>query len=186
MAKVGRLVKESSVTEISRRLSEQPNFFVATMSRVSAPDADGFRQKLAGSRSRLVMVKRRLGARAIEPLKLPALSEWLTGSVGFVLAGDDVLQTAKLLVEFHKAHEEHMTLRGALIDGQLLDATRIKQLASLPPKPVLLAEVLWTIESPLADVIFTIERLIGDVAWFAEQVAAKKSTQSGGVPNSTA
>ena len=176
MAKVGRLVKESSVAEVTKRLSERPNFFIATMTRIPAPDADGFRRKLAASRSRLVMVKRRLGQRVIEPLKLPTLAEWLTGSVGFVLAGDDALQTAKMLVEFHKAHEEHMTLRGAVIDGQLLDASRVKQLAGLPPRPVLLAHVLGTIEAPLADVIFTIKRLIGDIAWVAEQAAQRPET----------
>lgn len=174
MAKVGRMVKEASVAEVTKSLTEQPNFFIARMNRLPAPDTDGFRRKLSTSRSRLVMVKRRLGLRVVEPLKLPTLAEWLTGSVGLVLAGDDVLQTAKTLVEFRKTREEQVVLRGAVIDGQLLDASRVEQLAHLPPRPGLLAEVVGTIEAPLADVIWTIERLIGDVAWLAEQVATTK------------
>ena len=174
MAKVGRLVKESSAHEVGASLSERPNFFVTKVGRLSAPEADSFRQKLRASQASLLMVKRRLGQRVIEPLKLTGLAELLEGSVGFVLSGEDVLQTAKILVEFRKGREEQLTVRGAVIDGQLWDPARVEQLAKLPPKPVLLAEVVSMLESPIAGVIFTIEQLLGDVAWLAEQAAENK------------
>ena len=175
MASVGRLVKESMVEEISTELSKRPDFFVTAVNRLPASEADLFRRKLSASQARLVVIKRRLGRRAIESLKLSGLAELLEGSVGLVLPGADVLPIAKLIVEFIKTHEEQVAVRGAVIDGQVLDKSRVEQLAHLPPKPVLLAQVVATIESPLADVIVTIERLIGDVAWTAEQAAAKKS-----------
>lgn len=174
MAKVGQLVKESTTSEISARLGERPNFFIASVNRLSSPDTDLLRRQLFGLQARLLMVKRRLGRRTLDGLKVAGLPELLEGTVGIVLAADDVAATAKLLVDFRKGHEEQLTLRGGLIDGQLLDKVRIEALAQLPPKPVLLAQVLGTIEAPLADVIFTIERLIGDVAWLAEQAAAQK------------
>ena len=174
MAKVGRLVKESSAHEVGASLSERPNFFIANVGRLSAPETDSFRQKLHASQARLLMVKRRLGLRVVEPLKLTGLSELLEGSIGFILSGDDVLLTAKIVVEFRKGREEQLAVRGAVIDGQLWDPARVEQLAKLPPKPVLLAEVVGMLESPIAGVIFTIEQLIGEVAWLAEQAAEKK------------
>lgn len=174
MAKVGRLVKESTIRELETRLAERPNFFVTVVNRLPAPETDVLRQRLARSHSRLLMLKRRLGLRALEPLKLEGLTALLEGSVGLVLSGDDILQTAKLIVEFRKSHEEQVLVRGGVIDGQLVDARRVEELASLPPKPVLLAQVVATIESPLADVVFTIERLIGDVSWIIEQRANQK------------
>ena len=178
MPNVGRMVKESSVEELSTQLAEQPNFFVTAVNRLSAPEADTLRQKLYASRSHLVVVKRRLGERALQGLNVAGLKELLEGSIGLVLSGDDVLQTAKLIVEFRKTHEEQLSVRGAVIDGQLLDQSRVEQLAQLPPKPVLLAQVVATIESPIADLIFTIERLIGDIAWIAEQAVAKKPAEA--------
>jgi len=174
MANIGRMVKESIVEELTSELSERPNFFVTTINRLAAPDADTFRQKLFGANAKLVMVKRRVGQRAIDQLKLAGVTDLFEGSVGVILTGDDVLPTAKLIVEFRKAHEEQMALQGAVVDGQLLDRSRVEQLASLPSKPVLLAQVLGTIEAPMADVIFTVERLIGDLAWIAEQAAGTK------------
>ncbi|MBI4342605.1 MAG: 50S ribosomal protein L10 [Candidatus Omnitrophica bacterium] len=178
MAKVGRMVKESSVAEVAARLSERPNFFVTSLTRLPASDADLFRRKLSTSQAKLVMVKRRLSHRALEPLKISGLSELLEGSVGVILAGEDFLQVAKVLIDFHKGREEQLIVRGAVIDGQLLDKSRVQELASLPSKPILLAHVVATLEAPIADVIFTIEQLIGELAWVTEQAAAKQPTQT--------
>ena len=177
MAKVGRMVKEDSVREIATRLSGRPNFFITGINRLSAPNADTLRRQLFGSNARLLVVKRKLGQRAVGGLSVAGLSELLQGSVGIVLADADVPATAKLLVEFRKTHEEQLAVRGAVVDGQLLDASRVEELAQLPPKPVLLAQVVAVIESPIADVIFTLERLIGDIAWLAEQAASQKPNQ---------
>ena len=178
MAKVGRLVKESIAQELGTTLTERPNFFVTTVTRLTATDADTFRQKLHISKARLLLVKQRVGKRVITPLNIAGLPELLEGSVGLVLAGEDIPSAAKILMEFRKTHEDQLVIRGGVVDGRLLDRTRVQELADLPPKPVLLALVVATLESPIADVIFTIERLIGDLAWLAEQAATTKPAES--------
>lgn len=174
MPNVGRLVKESAVKEVSEQLAQRPDFLVASVNRLTAVEADSLRQKLFASQARLVMIKQTLGKRLFEQQNLSAVTELFEGSVGIILPGEEILPAAKVLVEFIKTHEEKLAVRGGFIEGVLLDKQRVEQLASLPPRPVLLAQVVVTIESPLADVIFTLERLIGDVMWAAEQAAAQK------------
>ena len=174
MANIGRMVKESAVKELSTRLSERSNVLVTTINRLPATEADTLRKKLHGSQARLLIIKRTLGKRALDQLHIAGVTELFEGSVGLVLADDDVLTAAKTIVEFVKAHEDQLAVRGGRVDGMLLDKGRVEQLASLPPKPMLLAQVVVTIESPLADLIFTTERLIGDLIWAADQAAAKK------------
>ncbi len=174
MATAGRLVKASLLSELSATLAERPNFFVTSVNRLPASEANALRQKLFASRAHMMMVQRRLGLRAIESLNIAGLNDLFEGSIVLVLPGEDALPTAKLIVEFIKTHEGQLAVRGGILDGQLLDPKRVEELASLPPKPMLLAQVVATLESPLADVIFTLERLIGDIAWLAEQAAEKK------------
>ena len=174
MPNIGRLVKETAVKELSDRLSQRPDFLVASVNRLSAGEADSLRQKLFVSQARLVMMKRSLGKRMLEQRNLSAVTELFDGSVGFVLPGEEVLPAAKVLVEFIKTREEKLAVRGGFIDGMLLDKASVEHLASLPPKPVLLAQVVGTIEAPMADVIFTLERLIGDLIYAADQAAEKK------------
>jgi len=182
MANIGHMVKEQMAADIALALGEQPNVFVASVNRLPASETDSLRKKLSGSQARLLMVKRRLGKRVAEQLKLTGLAELIEGSVGLVLVGDDVLPAAKTLIEFTKGHEEQLVVRGGFVDGQVLDKSRVVELAGLPPKPVLLAQVLGMIEAPMSDLIFTVEQLIGDVAWIAEQAAASKPAAEQPVP----
>ena len=189
MAKVGRLVKETMINELSTQLGEQPNFFVTRINRLTSTDADALRQKLFGSQASLVMIKQKLGKRAVEGLKIPGLIDLFEGSVGIVLPGEDVLPVAKVIVDFIKTHEEQLSVRGGFIEGTVLDKQRVEHLASLPSKPVLLAQVVFTIEAPMTDLIFTIERLVGDVMWAVEQAATKKpqpAPQSEGLADAAA
>ena len=182
MAKVGRMVKEASVAELSSRLFERPNFFVTSISRLQAADADSLRQKLFGAQGRLVLVKRRLGQRALQALNIAGLDTLVDGSVGVVLSGEDVLLTAKVLMEFHKGREEQLAVRGAVIDGQLLDPRRVKELADLPAKPILLVRVIGTVEAPIANVITTVERLIGDIIRGIDQLVIKRAAEAPAAP----
>ena len=173
MAGIGRAVKASIVEELSGALDKRPNLIVASFGRLPASEADALRKQLHASQARLLLVSRRLSLRSVERLKLPGLADLLQGSVGFVLPGEDVVLVAKVVVDFTKTHEEQLVIRGAVVEGQVLDRQRVEQLASLPSKPVLLAQVVGAIESPIADVIVTLERLIGDLIYGIEQVASK-------------
>lgn len=174
MAKVGRTLKESMVEELAKQFAGQPNVFVTRVNRLTASDADALRQKLHASRGTLVMVKRRIALRMLERLSLGGIQELLEGSVAFVFTAGDALPIAKGLMEFVTSHEDQLAVRGAWVDGQLLDTARIDAMAKLPPRAILLAEVVGTVELPLADLIGTIERLIGDMAWVVEQAAAQR------------
>lgn len=182
MPKVGRLVKETLVQEITTRLTERQHFVVTTVNHLSAPEADDLRRKLSAFQAEFVLVKRSLGLIAIEQLKISKIDELLRGQVGFILPGEDLAQTLKAVVEFIKTHEDKLGVRGAWVDGQVMDKHTVEQLAALPPRPVLLAQVVGTLEAPIADVIFTIERLLGDIAWIAEQASEKKPQPAAETP----
>jgi len=172
--KVGRLMKEQMLEDLSRQLGERPNLFVTQVNRLSASGANTFRQQLHASGARFLVVKRRLGQRALASLKVDGVADLLEGSVGLVLPHAEGEIIAKLIAEFIKANVGQLTIRGAVLDGQVMDRQRVEELASLPPKAILLAQVVLTIESPMADVIFTVERLIGDVAWIIEERAKQR------------
>ncbi len=177
MPSVGRVVKERMVEELATRVGES-HVLVTSVSRLSAAEADALRQKLRSSRARLIMMKRRLGLRTLERLNLAALGSLLEGTVGFVVTAGEATPIAKELIDFSKAHENQLQVRGGWVDGQLLDSTQVEALAQLPPKPMLLADVIATLESPLAGLIFTIEQVVGDMIWVVEQRAGQAPAQA--------
>lgn len=174
MAKVGRLVKELAVRELATALSERQDFFVTAVGNLQAVEADALRKRLQGAHSRLFMAKRTFSLRSLSELKLDSLQELLAGSVAFVLPGEEVAQVAKLIVEFAKAHGGKLIIRGGWVDGQRLDSKRVEELASLPPKPTLMAHVIGSLEAPITSLIFGIEGLLSELVWVLEAAAKKR------------
>lgn len=179
MAKVGRLIKESMVEELTTELSQRQNFFVAGVGRLSAVEADTLRKRLHGVQARVLMVKRTLGRQGLMALKLNDLESLLQGSVALVIPGEDLVPAAKLLADFAKVDEDKLVVRGGFVEGQLLDKRRFTELANLPSRPQLLAELIGSLESPMTDVVMTIERLVGELAWVIEEAAKTKPEQGG-------
>ncbi len=174
MAKVGRLVKDMIVQELSMVLKDRPSFFVTSLGPLQAVEADGLRKRLRGANARMVMVKRTLGLRGITGVPADDIKGLFSGSVALVLPGEDIIPAAKLLVDFAKANQEKVSVRGGWVDGQLLDAKRFEQYANLPSKPQLIADVIGGIEAPLANLIFTIESVLGELPWILEEAGKKQ------------
>ena len=177
MAKVGRLVKELMVQELTTALTTRPNFFVASLGSLSAAETDTLRKRLRTSQAQVLMVKRTLGLHGLSAMNLDDAKPLWEGSVALVLPGEDIIPVAKLLMDFAKENQDKLTVRGGLVEGQVLDRKRFEELAGLPPKPQLIARLVGILESPLADLVFTVEAVLGEIAWVLEE-ASKTTSQS--------
>ena len=187
MAKVGRLVKELMVRELTEALRERPSFFVASMGPLQAVEADTLRKRLRTVNARLFRVRRTLGLQGFKSLQIDgSTTAMLEGSVGLVLPGEDIVPAAKLLVDFAKDHQEKLAVRGGLVEGQVLDKKGLEFLASLPSKPQLIAELIGVLESPITDLILTLEGALGELPWVIEEASKSRKADSPDEPPAAA
>lgn len=186
MAKIGRMVKDLMMQELTAELRERSNFFVASVGRLSANETDTLRKRLRTTQSRMLMVKRTLGAQGLSALKLDAAGGLLSGSVALILPGEDLVPVAKILVDFAKADQEKLSLKGGWVEGQLLDRQRLEELASLPPRPQLIAQAIFAIEGPLSDLVLTLEAVLSELVFVLEQAEKAKSAPAQEASGTTA
>ena len=62
---------------------------------------------------------------------------------------EDAVAAAKVVADFAKTNDK-MVIRGGVYSGKALDANGVKQLASIPSKEVLLAQLLGLMQSPIS------------------------------------
>ena len=97
-----------------------------------------------------MLVKNRLLKRVLEESKgikdLP-----ITGSTA-VASSDDPVSLAKVIAEFLKENNGP-EIKDGILGDQLVSADKIKELAQLPPREVLLARVVGSIASPLSGIV---------------------------------
>lgn len=178
MAKVGRLVKDVMVQELTEAFQASQSFFVASMGPLSAAESDTLRKRLRGSKARVLMIKRTLGLQGMTALKLDGAGDLFQGSIALVFPGEDLIPSAKLLADFAKDHKEKLSVRGGFVEGQVLDGARFQELANLPPKPQLIAQLIGVLESPVSNVVWTLESVLSEVAWVLEEASKTVKRES--------
>ena len=88
-----------------------------------------------------------LALRATNQSGLP--SGVLRGPTGVVI-GPDPVAAAKVLSDFARENEQKPEVKGGLLDGRPIDTAQVKQLASLPSREQMLAELGAGLQSPMA------------------------------------
>ena len=102
------------------------------------------------------IAKNNLVRLAIRDTAYQALEDFLTGPNGWVFAYDDPVGLSKALVRFADQNQA-LTIKGAVLDGALLEPAQVKGLATLPTLPELQAQVLSLMQAPASRLLRTIQ-----------------------------
>jgi large subunit ribosomal protein L10 len=96
----------------------------------------------------LSVLKNTLARRAVAGSAFEVVSDQMTGPLiyGFSV---DAVAAAKVVADFAKTNDK-LVIRGGALSGKALDVNGVKQLASIPPKEVLLAQLLGLMQSPIS------------------------------------
>jgi large subunit ribosomal protein L10 len=66
-----------------------------------------------------------------------------------------------------------LEIRGALLDGQVLPADDVKALAALPPREVVLAQLLGVLQAPATQLLRTLNEPAAMLARLADALAKR-------------
>jgi len=111
------------------------------------------------------VVKNTLARRAADAAGYKDLEAELKGPVAIAFGNDDLSLPARLINEFVRTTRLKLDVVGGLVEGRVFDRDQIKQLADLPSREVLLAQLLGTLQSPVGQLVgimqTPVQQLIG-------------------------
>jgi large subunit ribosomal protein L10 len=111
------------------------------------------RGKLRESDVEYRVIKNTLARRAAEAAGYAALKDELKGPVAIAFGYDDLSVAAKLINDFVKTTRLKLDVVGGLVEGRVFSAQQVKQLADLPSRDVLIAQLMGTLQSPVAQLV---------------------------------
>ena len=111
------------------------------------------RGKLRGADVEYRVIKNTLARRAAEAAGYPALKEELKGPVAVALGYDDLSVASKLINEFVRTTRLKLDVVGGLVEGRVFSPEQMKQLADLPSRETLIAQLMGTLQSPVAQLV---------------------------------
>ena len=119
---------------------------------MTAGEATEVRRRLRAVRGELRVAKNTLIRRAIKDTAFTALDDKLGGPVGLILSFADPVELAKTVTGMRELGDK-FKLRGGVLDGKPLTGEEIQALAALPPREVVLAQLLGLIMAPATQVV---------------------------------
>lgn len=134
-----------ALVDLKERLTSS-DFLISTgFTGLNVSMMNEFRRKLESQGLQYRVVKNTLASLAADELGTPEVKQLLTGPTGLVMGKGDAAEAAKLLTEHIRATRITMPVNGALVDGQVLSPQQLNALATMPPKPVIMAQLMGQI-----------------------------------------
>ena len=183
--KFGKMCKERMIEEIALRIKENPDFFVTSYMGSSSSDLELLRRNLKKLSARYFVVKNSTLKVVFNKLKLETMVPLIEGGVGMSLCGKDIISTCKTLVTFAKDHDK-FKVKAAFIDGKCVSPERIKELAALPTREVLLARVVGGIKSPITGFVNVLGGTLRKFVYVVDAIKTKKQTTAESAQQSAA
>lgn len=171
--------KKIIIDELFERVNASPFVIVVDYAGTTVPQFATLRDKLRAAGSECHVAKNTYMRAALNNAGLPDISAELVGQTAFITGESDVCSAARSVKEFAKdAGKKDEVFKCGILDGEILDVAKLKTLADLPSREVLLAQLLGVIKEPATQIARVLnEKIIKDggegVSAPAEEAAAE-------------
>ena len=172
---MNRSEKAQEITSLSERFGRAKAAFLIDFKGMTVEQVTQLRKKLRPTGAEMKVVRNTLALRALKdhPATDKALSDSFVGTNAVVFAFEEAAAPAKVLADFAKDIEQ-MQLKSGVMDGRNLSEAQVKQLASLPGKNELRAQLLGVLSAPMSKFLGTLQAVPGG---FARVLNAYKEKQ---------
>ncbi|GHC87317.1 50S ribosomal protein L10 [Pseudorhodoferax aquiterrae] len=145
---LNRSEKEAVITEVTGLAANAQTLVMAEYRGITVADMTRLRSTARSAGVSLSVLKNTLARRAVAGSPFEVASDQMTGPLiyGFSV---DAVAAAKVVSEFAKTNDK-LVIRGGAFAGKALDVNGVKQLANIPSKEVLLAQLCGLLMSPIS------------------------------------
>jgi len=152
--------KIAAVQEMTETLSRSSVVIGADYRGLTVEEVTALRRAMREAGVEIQVVKNTLFLRAAEAAGMPGLGELAEGPTAIIYGFDDPLAPIKTVVEYQRQARNAFQARKAYMDGEVIPAGRLSDLASLPPKNVMIAELVGALQSPITNLVYLLQATI--------------------------
>jgi len=145
---LNRSEKEAVVAEVAGLAAQAQTLVMAEYRGITVADMIKFRANARSQGVSLSVLKNTLARRAVAGTAFESVADQMTGPLIYGFSTDAVA-AAKVVADFAKTNDK-LVIRGGAFAGKALDVNGVKQLASIPSKEVLLAQLCGLLMSPMS------------------------------------
>jgi large subunit ribosomal protein L10 len=140
--------KEKEVAAIKAKIDQSKSVIMFDYRGLTVLEDTQLRNALRKEKVEYKVIKNRLMLRALNDAGYPGFDKVLEGPTAVAFGLEDAVAPAKILAETAKKLNK-TKLKGGVAEGRKLNEAEVLSLAKMPAKPVLVAQLLGLLTSPM-------------------------------------
>ena len=145
---LNRSEKEAVIAEVTSLAAKAQTLVIAEYRGITVADMTKLRNEARSKGVALSVLKNTLARRAVAGSSFEIVADQMTGPLIYGFS-EDAVAAAKVVADFAKTNDK-LVIRAGALSGKSLDVDGVKQLANIPSKEVLLAQLLGLMQSPIS------------------------------------
>lgn len=166
---LNRSEKQAVIDEVTGLAAIAQTLVIAEYRGITVADMTRLRSQAREKGVTLSVLKNTLARRAVAGSAFEALSDQMTGPLIYGFSTDAVA-AAKVVADFAKTNDK-LVIRAGAFGSKVLDVNGVKQLANIPSKEVLLAQLCGLLMSPMSRTAAVLAALAAKRGGGEEEVA---------------
>ncbi|MCL2033784.1 MAG: 50S ribosomal protein L10 [Oscillospiraceae bacterium] len=141
--------KKQLVEELSEKMKGSVAGVLVDYKGINVEDDTKLRKELREAGVDYFVVKNTILLRAAKNIGFDALESVLSGTTALALSKEDAVTAAKILAKRAEKTKDQFIIKAGFVEGNILDASGVNQLAKLPGKEELIGMTLRGLNAPI-------------------------------------
>lgn len=168
--------KQKVVEDIKQKFQGANGVVLADYRGLTVSQVTSLRVELRKAGVEYRVLKNTMVRRAAAEVGIEGLEQYLEGPTALAFSVDPVAP-AKILSEYSKKNK-NLTIKAGVLEGAVIGPEKIKDLADLPSREVLLSQVLAGMQAPLQGMVNVLQGPIRKLGYALEEVRKLKEAQA--------
>jgi len=167
--------KAETIAALHAKFGAAKGAVVSDYRGLNVQEISTLRRQLREVDVELQVVKNTLARRAAAETDFERIVESFVGPTSIAFTEGDVVAMAKVMTEYAK-REPKLEIRAGLAEGQALTPERVAALAELPPREVLLAQVLGSLKSPMSGLVGVLQGVVRQLVYVLAAIQRERES----------
>lgn len=169
--------KKALVAEVAEKLKNAQGAVIVDYRGLTVAEVTELRAKAREEGVEYKVYKNSIMRFASKEAGVEGLLDSLTGPNALALCETDAVASAKLIADFAKDHDK-LEIKAGLVEGKVIDADAVKQLAKMPSREELVAMTLRGLNAPIQGFVNVLNGTIKGLVVALNAIAEKKQEEA--------
>ena len=153
--------KQEEVKGIVEKIKKAQSVILVDYRGLTVAQDTAMRVEMRKQNVEYKVIKNRIMLRALSDAGFTGFDEVLQNPTAVAFGYDDAVMPAKILADnSKKLNNKFLILKGGVAEGSILDEKAVTALAKIPAKPVLVAQLLSLLTSPMRGIAVAINEMV--------------------------